>query len=61
MSFRLQKVIPEEKKMLSIFADALLIAARQPLPPRPSKERPYDQESDVAWRRFWLNNAQSNR
>lgn len=47
--------------MLTIFADALLLAARQDLPPRPIKERPHDPESDRAWRRFWLNQVQYNR
>lgn len=47
--------------MLSIFADALLIAARQTPLPRPAKERPYDRDAEMALRRFWLNLAANTR
>ncbi len=47
--------------MLTIFADALLLAARQNPLPYPSKERPKDAEADRAWRRLWLNYAELNR
>lgn len=47
--------------MLSIFADALLIAAQQTPRPRPGHERPFDRDADYAHRRFWLNYAASNR
>jgi hypothetical protein len=50
-----------EQKMLTIFADALLLAARQNLPHRTGKQRPHDVEGDRAWRRFWLNQVQYNR
>lgn len=47
--------------MLSIFADALLIAARQTPLPRPVHERPFDRDAEYARRRFWLNYAAMNR
>mgnify|MGYP003562822927 CR=1 FL=1 len=47
--------------MLTIFADALLLAARQAPLPHPRKERPMDGEADRSWRRLWLNYAALNR
>jgi hypothetical protein len=47
--------------MLTIFADALLIAARQSPLHYPKNQRPVDPEGDRAWRRFWLNYAELNR
>lgn len=47
--------------MLTIFADALLLAAGQNPLPRPVGGRPRDAEGDRAWLRFWLNYAAMNR
>jgi hypothetical protein len=47
--------------MLTIFADALLIAARQSPLPYPRHERPMNADGDRAWHRFWLNYAELNR
>jgi hypothetical protein len=61
MAITLHEVIKQEQKMLTIFADALLIAARQNPLPYPRHERPMNAEGDRAWRRFWLNYAELNR
>jgi MoxR-like ATPase len=61
MAITIHEVIKMEQKMLTIFADALLIAARQNPLPYPKSERPMDPEADRAWRRFWLNYAGLNR
>jgi MoxR-like ATPase len=61
MAISLHQVIRKAQKMLTIFADALLLAARQNPLPYPSKDRPKDAEADRAWRRLWLNYADLNR
>ncbi|MES2143410.1 MAG: hypothetical protein V4516_03440 [Pseudomonadota bacterium] len=47
--------------MLTIFADALLLAVRQSPLPYPKHERPKDIEGDHAVRRLWLKYAELNR
>ncbi len=61
MAIAMQEVINQEQKMLTIFADALLIAARQSPLPYPKTARPMNAEADRTWRRFWLNYAGLNR
>ncbi len=61
MAIGLYEVIKEEQKMLTIFADALLLAVRQSPLPYPKHERPKDIEGDHAVRRLWLKYAELNR
>lgn len=61
MAVKLHEVIRQEQKMLTIFADALLLAARQNPLPYPRQDRPKDADADRAWRRLWLNYADLNR
>jgi hypothetical protein len=47
--------------MLSILADAMLVASGQAPLPHPIRDRPFDRDASDAQRRFWLNFASFNR